>query len=149
MNDKEFKNLDEAMMKSMKPLRDKKVSEGMLKGFSASVERKIHAGDAPAAAPARRWAPMWVPTLAVMILASVVVLRSPVTTTQPVTFLSSPMELAQLVGTEEIQSDMALLKELGELTDEEEDAAVLGDELDDYGDVESELSQFLRQYSIA
>jgi hypothetical protein len=148
MNDKEFKNLDEAMMKSMKPLRDKKVSEGMLKGFSASVERKIQAGDAPAPAPVRRWAPMWVPTLAVMILASVVVLRSPVTTTQPVTFLSAPVELAQLVGTEEIQSDMELLKELGELTDEEE-AAVLGDELDYDGAVESELSQYLRQSSIA
>lgn len=147
MNDKEFKKMDEAMMKSMTPLREQKVSQGMLKGFSASVERKIQSSAAPAAAPVRRWAPIWVPTLAVMILASVVVLRSPVTTTQPVTFLSAPTELAQLVSSEEIQSDVALLKELGELTDEEE-ATVLGDESDD-GDVESELSQFLRQSSIA
>ncbi len=148
MNDKEFKNLDEAMMKSMTPIRDKKVSEGMLKGFSASVERKIQLSDAPAAAPVRRWAPVWVPTLAVMILASVVVLRSPVTTDQPATFLSAPTELAQLVSSEEIQSDVALLKELGEFSDEEE-ATVLGDELEDYGDVESELSQYLRQSNIA
>ncbi len=148
MNDKDFKNLDEAMMKNMAPLRDKKVSDGILKGFSASVERKIRSNDAPAAAPVRRFAPVWVPTLAVMILASVVVLRSPVTTTQPVTFLSASEELAQSVDSEDIQNDMALLKELGELTDEEE-ATVLGDELYDYGDVESELSQFLRQSSIA
>ena len=148
MNDKEFKNLDETMMKSMTPLRDKKGNEGMLKGFSASVERKIRSNDAPVTAPVRRWAPMWVPTLAVMILASVVVLRSPVTTTQPVTFLSAPTELAQLVSSEEIQSDVALLKELGELTDEEE-ATVLGDEPDDDSNVESELSQFLRQSSVA
>lgn len=135
MKDKEFKNLDEAMMKSMASLREQKVSEGMLKGFSASVERKIQPDSTPVVQHARRWAPVWVPTLAVMVLASVAVLRAPV-------------ELAQMVSSDEIQNEVAILKELGALTDEEE-ATVLGDELELYEDLESELSQYLRQSTIA
>ncbi len=148
MNDKDFKQLDDAMMKQMSSLREQKVNEGMLKGFSASVERKIQSQNTPVLQPVRRWAPVWAPTLAVMILASVVVLKSPMTSQSPLSGLSSSIELAQLVSSDDIQNDVAILKELGELTEEEE-ALFVGDDLEIFTDMESELSQHLRQSNIA
>ena len=41
MKDKDFKKMDESMMKKMESLRQQQISEGMLKGFSASVERRL------------------------------------------------------------------------------------------------------------
>lgn len=151
MNDKEFKELDDAMMKNMAPLREQKVNERMLKGFSASVERKITSGVDVETRPAvRRWAPLWVPSLAVLMLASWVALRSPLTTmpSPAALSLSSPVELAQVTAGDDIQNEVALLKALGELSDEEE-AAVLGDEQDSLNDADSELSYSRQLSSIA
>ena len=41
MNEKQFEQMDEHWMRSTKEMREKKVSDGMLKGFSMSVERRI------------------------------------------------------------------------------------------------------------
>lgn len=110
MKDKEFKKMDEAWMKKMKPLREKEVSEGLLKGFSASVERRLTpAGEAPARKTALR--PVWIPTLAVLVLASAVVLRSPVSPT----------------ADDDVQEEIEVLRELG-VWDEASDEAVLGEE---------------------
>ena len=107
MNDKDFHKIDEAWMEKTKSIREKPVSEGMLKGFSASVERKI-AGtqeDGARRVPALR--PAWVPALAVMVIASVVVLRSPI--------VPHSVEFAQVSSEEElqVQEEMEVLQDLG------------------------------------
>lgn len=114
MNDKQFKKMDEAWMKKIEPLRDKQVSEGMLKGFSASVERRITAQDEAQARKAPAFRAAWAGTLAVLVLASFVVLRSPI------------VELAQ-VPDADVQEEIEMLKDLG-VWDENEDEALLGEE---------------------
>ena len=124
MDDKQFKKMDERMMKAMKPLREKEVSEGMLKGFSASVERRLstrQAGIASKNAPRLVWAPAAV----AMVFALFVVLKSPVQSSFQLQPAGTPtMELAQLVSEQEIQDDVAVLMELGELNTEDSDALV-------------------------
>jgi hypothetical protein len=117
MDAEKFKEMDQSLMKKMEPLREQKVSEGMLKGFSASVERRIAGGaQVVERKPAGRL--LWVPVLAVMVMASVIVLRSPV----------QNIELTQAVTpADEMQDEIAVLAELGVL-DEYEDAELLTDE---------------------
>lgn len=129
MNDKNFKKMDETWMKKIQPIRDKKVSEGMLKGFSASVERRI-ASDEPAPAGRRRvFAPVWAPVMAVMVLASLVVLRSPIISNSLLKPAMTPMELAQAIDNskDDVQEEIEVLKALG-VWDEVEDEKVLGSE---------------------
>ena len=57
MSDKKFEKMDEQMMQSMKTLREKEVSEGILKGFSASVERRIQGSRGAAPGPRRAFSP--------------------------------------------------------------------------------------------
>ncbi len=119
MDDKKFKEMDQSLMKSTQSLREQKISEGLLKGFSASVERRLSGPllRSPKASFEGRGL-VWVPTLAVMVLASVAVLRSPV----------QEIEIAQaVVSAEEVQEDLDVLSELGVL-DEYEDADLLGGE---------------------
>ncbi len=104
MNDQEFKKSDEAMMKKMEPLRSKEVSEGMLRGFSASVERRISTRSAQHEKPARA---VWAPAAVMAVFVLFVVLKS-----GPV------LETAQSVSEREIQEEIALLNELGELDEE-------------------------------
>lgn len=112
MKDKEFKKMDENWMKKMEPLREKEVSEGMLKGFSTSVERRITAREETVKkSPVLR--PAWVSTLAVLVLASLVAVRSP--------------ELTQPSSDDEVQEEIELLKELG-AWDESEEEALIGEE---------------------
>ena len=135
MDDKDFKKMDEMMMKKMEPLREQKVSDGMLRGFSASVERRLASpAEASERKPAGRL--IWVPTLAVMLLASVAVLRSPV----------HEIQLAQaVVPADELQDDIAVLSELGVL-DEYEDNELLAEE-DALLDGSMELTQNQSLYS--
>ena len=41
MNEEQFEKMDQQWMKTTKDVREKKVSDGILKGFSTSVERRI------------------------------------------------------------------------------------------------------------
>ena len=119
MDERKFKEMDQSLMKKMEPLREQRISEGMLRGFSASVERRL-SGPAQSAARKPVGRLVWVPTLAVMLLASVVVLKSPV----------HEIQLAQAVTpTDEVQDDIAILSELGVL-DEYEDADLLGESME-------------------
>ena len=114
MNDKDFKKIDELMMKKMEPLREQKISEGMLKGFSTSVERRL-IGSAEIIERKRAGRFILVPTLAVMLLASVVVLKAPV----------HEIQLAQAVApADEVQDDIAILSELGVLDEYELDESM-------------------------
>ena len=111
MSDK-FKKLDEQWMKSMKPVREKQVTDGILKGFSVSVERRILAKKEASLSGRRAVSPVWVPVLAVMVLASLAVLRSPV---------APPVEYAELDNkTTDVEEDIAVLKELGAWTDQDD-----------------------------
>ena len=47
MNEHNFEKMDQKLMDAMKTWREKEVSEGILKGFSASVERRIQAKKQP------------------------------------------------------------------------------------------------------
>ena len=123
MNDKQFHEMDEAWMDKMKPLRDKKISEGILKGFSTSVERRILSKEE--LVPVRKnpiWRAAWVPVFAVLTIASVVILRSPI-------FPGPSVEYAEVAtsSNEEVQDEIEVLKELG-VWDEIEDETVIGNE---------------------
>ena len=115
MNEKNLKEMDKKLMAAMKELRDREVSDGILKGFSTSVERRILARKKTETAPRRFLSPAWAPVLAVMVLASLVVLRGPQT-----------VEYAQLEPSKvtEIEEEMAALKEVGVWSDD--DDSILG-----------------------
>ena len=127
MNDKDFHKMDETWMKKTQPIREKEVSDGMLKGFSASVERRVEArrGDPagrPYTGPGAAFRPAWAPMLAVLVLASVVVLRSPVVPNTYLNSTGSSMELAQAISEEEqLQQEVEVLQELGVWEESEED----------------------------
>ena len=109
MNDKEFKKMDEAWMDKMAPLREKTISEGMLKGFATSVERRIAEPNVPV-----RKAPAlgaFVPAFAVILIASAVILRSPVYPTY-ITGTGVSVQLAQLPAVLELQDEFDVLHEL-------------------------------------
>jgi hypothetical protein len=120
MKEQEIEKMDQEWMRSTKDIREKKVSDGMLKGFSASVERRILAKE-QSPAPARAFS--WVPAMAVLVIASVVVLRSPMVS-QPTAFIQQPIEYAQLNDTDNIDDEIAALKEVGAWSDA--DDALLG-----------------------
>ena len=126
MKDEQFKEMDEKFMSQMKPLRDQRVSEGMLKGFSASVERRLTLRqETPRRSTAVSFA--WAPVMAVLVIGSVLVLRSPVTPVSLQTVPGGAIELAQAVTDEEVQAEIAILNELG-LLDEDLAEEILGEE---------------------
>jgi hypothetical protein len=120
MNEEQFKKMDEGWMKAAEGLREKKVSDGILKGFSASVERRL-AGETPRSRPVRALA--WAPAVAVVVIASVVVLRSPILS-QPTTVLTGTVEYAQLPEPDSLDEEIEALKEVGAWN--EADEAFLG-----------------------
>ena len=122
MNEQQFEKMDEQWMKSTKELREKKVSDGILKGFSTSVERRLTAAGEPA--PKRVWTLAWVPAMAVLVIASSVILKSP-QLSQPTALMPQTVEYAQLPDTDSINEEIAALKEVGAWNDA--DDALLGD----------------------
>ena len=124
MNEQKFEKMDQEWMKSTEPLRGKKVSDGILKGFSVSVERRILAMEH---APKRAWNASWVPTMAVLVIASVVVLRSPMMT-QPTVLVPQTVDYAQLSVAENINEEIAALKEVGAWNDADDTLLGAGDE---------------------
>ena len=126
MDDKKFKKMDEKMMKAMEPLRSKEVSPGILKGFSASVERKIAAAqeEVPSARPARL---VWAPAAVMAALALFVVIQTPIKGGWQGVSFTPALELAQLTSEQDIQEELSVLIELGEL-DEEAGIDLLGAE---------------------
>ncbi len=121
MKKEPFEKLDESLMKDLKNLRDKNVPSEILKGFSASVEKRIREKQAPEpvrSLPRRGWVPLWVPAFAVLVVASVIAIRfpfgSPAISVSPAT-----VQLAS-AGSSELSDEIAILRELGAWTDEDE-----------------------------
>ncbi len=124
MNDKNFKKMDEEWMKKMSPIRDKEVSEGILKGFSASVERRLVPEELTSAKRRSVFARAWAPAMAIMVLASLVVLRSPITNQ------GNSADTAQ--GSEyDIQDEIEMLKEIGAWGETEDETVLGADALED------------------
>jgi len=146
MNDQNFEKLDKEMMKSTQPLREKRVSEGILKGFSASVERRLEAKK-KAGSPSRALSPAWIPAFAVMLVASVVVLRLPLNS-MSVAPVVQTMDYAQLDDAElDIDAEIEALKALG-VWDENDDG-LLGTVDADMEELEYSSQQDGSQASIA
>ena len=118
MSEKNFEKMDQEWMKSTKELREKKVSDGILKGFSTSVERRILAKE-QAPKPARVLS--WVPAMAVLVVAFVVVMRLPDRQA------GTPVDYAQLSEMDNIDDEIAALKEVGAWSDAD-DALLGGDD---------------------
>ncbi len=119
MTNDSFKKMDERWMNDLKLMREKKVPAKMLDGFSASVEARIREVEKPQERknfgfrPRRFFVPVFVPTFAVLIIASMVVLRSP----------SNPAQLASATTAVELSDEAAVLREVNVWTDEDEAAA--------------------------
>lgn len=121
MTKEPFERQDESFLESFKRLREKKVPSEILKGFSASVEAKIRAKETPEIAPApprRIFSPAWAPVLAVLILASLVVWRLPLTVKSSPVMLSSVAVVSSAVS--DVAEEIAALRELGVWTDDDE-----------------------------
>lgn len=134
MNENEFKKMDDEMMSRTSALRERKIADGLLKGFSASVERRIalrHEAPRSAKVPFLAWAPVCV----VMVLASVVVLRSPVMPLSLSHDHGASIELARAIVDEDVQEDLVILNELG-LLDDDLAADLLGEDAVWNGDAE-------------
>ena len=121
MKKEPFEELDKSLMEKLKDQRDRKVPWEILRGFSASVEQRIsakHGQPAYELKSARRYfgAPVWVPVLAVAVLAVVAVIRLPGGTV-PAPGLA--VELAPGNGSE-LASEIAALRDLGVWTEDDE-----------------------------
>jgi len=103
-------------MRRMKDLRERNIPPEILKGFSASVEDRLRQKQAPAfqPRPVRSFVPVWVPALAVLIVAVGLTLYVP---------RSSDIQPASAEVTE-ISEEITTLKELGVWTEEDEKAIV-------------------------
>ena len=123
MTKESFDKQDTSFMKNLKGLREKKVPPELMKGFSESVEERIRQKQTQKE-PQRvfevrrrpRLFPVWVPVAAVLMLASLVVIRSgmqnpsmPLNTMPPVSR-----------GTLEITQDIAALNEVGAWTEDDD-----------------------------
>mgnify|MGYP001564172558 CR=1 FL=1 len=126
-----FEKQDERLMEALKSAREKKVPSGLLKGFSASVEKKIREKQPSLeiqVKPKRTWAPAWVPVFAVLIIGSLLVLRLPLRVKET----TSPLKTVGVthVSVAQLSDEIAALRELGAWTDEDEKTAGVASEID-------------------
>lgn len=126
MKDEQFKKEDEKMMERMKPVRERRVAPEFLKGFSASVVRKIEAKKEPATR-SFTWQAA-VPVFAVLVLAFVTLVRpngilqpqAPVPESAVFEIAQLPEPVLQVEAT--LADEIEALKELGVWTNEDEEA---------------------------
>jgi hypothetical protein len=114
------------MMERMKPVRERGITPEFLKGFSASVVRRIEAKDEPSPRPFG-WKAA-VPVFAVLVLAFVTLVRpggilrpeapAPEAAVFEIAQLPEPVQKAEATLADEIEA----LKELGAWTSEDEEA---------------------------
>lgn len=123
MKDEPFEKLDDSLMKDFKVLREKKIPPDILKGFSASVERKIlDRLDQKRPGWLRSWLPVFVPALGILVIVvSTLIFKNPINGRGPIT-PSSSLPIAFSMASD-ISEEIAALEALGVWT-EEDDAAV-------------------------
>ena len=126
-----FEKQDKAFMEALKGTREKKVPPMMLKGFSASVEKKIREKQPSLEIqlkPKRVWIPVWVPVLTVLVIGSLLVLRMPYEMKGP--DIVHHYKVVELADASELSDEIAALRELGAWTDEDEKATGIATETD-------------------
>ena len=111
MKDDSFNQIDESLMKGMKKLREREVPENVLRGFSDSIEKQILA--------VRAQPPMFgngivVFSVCLLLAAGLLIWQWP-----NVVKNVAPDHQAVLLGTD-IDTDIQVLKALGEWTEEDE-----------------------------
>ena len=121
MTKESFDKQDKSLMDALKDAREKQAPPVIMKNFSASVEAKIRERQPSLEIrfkPKRAWVPVWAPVFAVLVIGSVLVLRSPVGIRE---IPASPkiIELAQ-ANAAQLSDEIAELRELGVWTDEDE-----------------------------
>lgn len=120
MKPESFESMDKSLKERFDRLPKKAVPPAVLDGFSAAVERRIlERQAAPEPAPIRRWAPAWVPALAVLVV-SIIAVRLP--NPGPMGAfpeMSNPASLSQEIG---------VLREVGVWTEEDEKLIEASDE---------------------
>ncbi len=119
-----FEEQDRQMMERLKPARDKKVPQEILKGFSASVEAKIREKQPSLEMrfkPQRTWLPVWAPVFAVLVIGSILVLRMPMSA-HDILLTPETVELAQ-ANTSQISDEITDLSDVGAWTEEDAKSA--------------------------
>ena len=110
--------MDKSLMEGLKELREKKVPPVYLKGFSESIERKILDQEGKKSFVfewPRFTVSVWVPALAVLVLAVTLVTHHP---------------LGMRSLTEELSEEIDVIAELGEWSEEDESSLESFDESD-------------------
>jgi 5-formaminoimidazole-4-carboxamide-1-beta-D-ribofuranosyl 5'-monophosphate synthetase len=121
-----FEKLDKEWMQKTEAMREKKISPAILSGFSMSVEREIRQRDAQrqtVRVPERSFRSVWAgaPVFAVLLIGVAVVLRLPSTIEKPSQALLAQAPAATMPNTaDQISEDIAVLRELGVWTDEDD-----------------------------
>ena len=121
MNQEPFEKLDREFDELLKVEREKGVSPGMLRGFSASVESKILQKQERKVRPFI--APVLVPAFAVMLLASLVIFNNhSFQAPSPKPYMNM-----LLTSTADLTEEISALQELGVWGEEDEEVLEVSD----------------------
>ena len=123
MKKESFNEMDKSLMRDLKSAREQKVPPIYLKGFAASVERKIagiHEKEEPVFAPKRFTVPVWVPVMAVLVIAVTLVLQGPLGTRSLSVTPQSVQLASATLSEQELSEEISVMTELGEWSDEDE-----------------------------
>ncbi len=116
-----FEKMDEYFMKRLKGARHKNVPEATLRDFSRAVRENILKKEEKKTVKLPRlrfFAPVWVPTFAVLVIASLVIFRIPFADRQLAGLPGHAVSLGS--GISDIAEEIAVLRELGVWTDKDE-----------------------------
>ncbi len=114
MDDKNFEKADRSFMSALKGVREK--PSDVSYGVAAEVERRLRAGASPSRARAARALPWLVPALALSLVLAVPALYTthvPAPETARIQLASKPATLA-------VDEEIAILKEVGAWTEEDD-----------------------------
>lgn len=126
MSRQDFEEMDKDWKDRTRPLREHKVSPELMKGFSASVERRLkgESETSPARSGWAGWRPL-VPVMAVLVVASALVLRYPVWQSS---VMRSPASMNLATAVTDVADEVAALRALGVWTEEDERSVGSADE---------------------
>ena len=120
MSEEKFESMDRSLMKDIKGAK-LSVPGSLLEGFSASVTQRIRECQLPKEAKAPALSPWLVPTFAVLIIASALTWRLPLTSNQMASGTVQAINLTANVAS--ISDEVAALRELGVWTEEDDASA--------------------------
>ncbi len=133
MTNELFDQQDKSLMERLKAVREQKVPPAIMKGFSASVEKRIREKQPSLEIqfkPKRSWVRAWVPVMTVLVIGSILVLRLPIGMRgMPVAPTNQTVELAQ-ANSNQLTDEIAALTEVGAWTEEDEKSTGLPTEND-------------------